>query len=96
MLFSTRLAAVDPGRNIRRSYLIRCARDLLGDIILDVERGRLGSWSVARREVFTDDITARRRVRQLLTRRRSARRRLGVGYEVIEQQGMDWLARGRT
>lgn len=91
MLYRTSMRAVDSARNIRRWYALLVDRDLFGFLTLQVDRGRIGTRFLTRTESFEDEQLAQRRVRQLLSRRRSARKRIGVEYEILDEFGTAWL-----
>ncbi|WP_371421626.1 WGR domain-containing protein [Tardiphaga sp.] len=74
------LQATDPARNIARRYTILLQRDFFGVITVDYSWGRIGSMGQCRRASFTDIDQAERFARKLLTRRESARKRIGVPY----------------
>ncbi len=74
------LAAVDADRNVRRSYLITRSRDLFGSHLVTWAWGRLGGRHSHRSCAFGDEEAAIRFTRQLLARRASAPKRIGVSY----------------
>ena len=74
------LQATYPARNIARRYTILLQRDFFGVITVDYSWGRIGSTGQCRRASFTDIDQAERFARKLLTRRESARKRIGVPY----------------
>lgn len=94
MAYAAWMKAVDAERNILRHYALRCSRDLFGVWCVDVDWGRIGQRPNFRRDTFADEAEARRRVKELLRRRKSAIQRIGVGYEVLEEDGAEWLAEG--
>ena len=79
------LIAVDPTRNIRRRWSLVATRDLFGEILVETSWGRIGARGQQLTRCFPDEAAALRYARALLARRRSARRRLGVGY--VERAG---------
>jgi predicted DNA-binding WGR domain protein len=74
------LAAVDAERNIRRSYVITRSQDLFGWHLVTWAWGRLSGRLTQRTCAFGDEQAAIRFTRQLLARRASAPRRIGVSY----------------
>jgi predicted DNA-binding WGR domain protein len=94
--FHIRLEARDPARNHYRAYRIDAGTDLLGDWLVDVTYGRIGSPGRRIRHVASEEADARKIVRHCLQRRSSAPRRIGVGYQLRElaDPGL-WLATAR-
>ena len=91
--FRVRLEARDPARGRFRAYRIDAGTDLLGDWLVDVTYGRIGSRGRTVRHVASDEAEARRIVRRCLLRRMTAPRRIGVGYQLREVTGSgEWLA----
>ena len=90
-MYEARLRAINVERNARRSYLLRCHRDLLGDWLVVVDWGRIGTRTRERVEVYGSEEEARHRVQELLRRRKTARRRIGVDYTVLWEDGRAWL-----
>lgn len=78
------LAAVDPDRNVRRSYVICRSRDLFGWTLVTCQWGRVGQLGQLRTYAFAAEDTAVNFTRRQLGRRASARRRIGVAYQVVE------------
>lgn len=74
------LIAVDPTRNIRRRWSLVASRDLFGDILVETSWGRIGARGQQLTKCFPNETMALRYARALLARRRTAERRLGVGY----------------
>ena len=77
---SLHLQAIDPARNIARRYAIEASPDLFGHIIVYLHWGRIGTRGQGRTISFVKDQDAARFVRQTLSRRASAKKRIGVGY----------------
>lgn len=77
------LVAVDPARNIRRRWSLVAARDLFGHALVETDWGRIGSRGQHLVKSFADEQAALRYIRALLARRRTAERRLGVGYTPV-------------
>ena len=80
--FSIRLEARDPARNHFRSYRIDAGIDLLGDWLVDVTYGRIGTPGRLIRHVASDEADAQKIVRHCLQRRRTAPKRIGVAYQL--------------
>jgi predicted DNA-binding WGR domain protein len=78
-----RLQAIDPARNIARGYEIEASPDLFGHWIIALHWGRLGTKGQSRQLSLTQPQDAARFVRTTLTRRASAKRRIGVPYKVV-------------
>jgi predicted DNA-binding WGR domain protein len=74
------LQAIDPARNIARRYAIEASADLFGHIIIDLTWGRIGTKGQSRAVSFVTQRDADRFVCATLTRRASAKKRLGVAY----------------
>ena len=75
------LQAIDKTRNIARGYRIDTSRDLFGHWIIDLHWGRIGTRGQSRTFSFAEIQAAQTFVRQTLSRRASARKRIGVAYE---------------
>ncbi len=93
-MFHLHFHAVDVVNNIRRNHEIVVDRDLLGDLIVDTRRGRIGELVGAIRREFSEDEAAPRIVRQHLMRRAAAPKRVGVPYVVVD--ALDVSAVGLT
>ena len=90
--FNAHLEARNPARGHFRSYQIDAGRDLLGQWLVDVTYGRIGSRGHLVRHVVEGDVQARSVVKDLLRRRSSARRRIGTSYELVAvNDPADWL-----
>lgn len=83
------LIAVDPARNIHRRWSLVAMRDLFGEILVETSWGRIGARGHQLTKCFPDEAAAMRYTRSLLSRRRSAEQRLGVGY--VERAGVGGL-----
>lgn len=82
-LFACYLEARLPEANLARAYAIIVSQDLFGLYTVDVTFGRIGSSGASRRYTVCDIETAQVKLREVLTRRLSAPRRLGVAYTCI-------------
>ena len=78
-----RLQAVDQARNIARDYEINAAVDLFGYWIVSLQWGSIGSKGISRSCSFSDRGAAAHFIKSALTRRASARRRIGVAYRPV-------------
>ena len=76
------LRAVDARRNIKREYGVLALGDLFGAITVDTWWGRSGATKQSLRRAFESKAEAEALcyVRQVLRRRVTARKRIGVGY----------------
>ena len=74
------LRAVDARRNIKREYGVLALGDLFGAITVDTWWGRSGATKQSLRRAFESEAEALCYVRQVLRRRATARKRIGVGY----------------
>ena len=84
--FSIRLEACDPYHGRFRAYRIEAGTDLLGDWLVDVTYGRIGSPGRRIRHVARDEAAARRIVKHCLQRRASAPKRIGVPYRLCQDR----------
>jgi len=78
--FRIRLEACEPARGRFRAYLIDTGIDLLGDWLVDVTCGRIGSRGRLVRHVAVEKEAAKKIVKQCLQRRTTAPKRIGVPY----------------
>ncbi len=78
------LAAVDNTRNIRRGYSICKSRDLFGWYVVTWAWGRLGQEPKCRVRAFPEEQSAIAFTRQLLQRRASAPKRIGLAYRPLQ------------
>lgn len=85
------LVAIDAARNIRRRWRVAAYRDLFGRVMIETGWGRIGGQGRELVRSFADECEALRYVRALLARRRTATRRIGVGYRPIDptRRGVD-------
>lgn len=79
-VFSALLEARDPALGRFRSYRLDAGTDLLGDWLVDITYGRIGTRGRRIRHIVRDENEARKVVRESLRRRATARRRIGVAY----------------
>jgi predicted DNA-binding WGR domain protein len=79
---SIRLQAIDHSRNIARDYEINATSDLFGHWIVSLHWGRIGSKGLSRTCSFAEQPDAARFIRAVLSRRASARKRIGVAYRL--------------
>ena len=82
--FCVRLEACDPAKGRFRAYRIEAGTDLLGDWLVDVTYGRIGTNGRTVRYVAGDEAGARKIIRHCLQRRATAPKRIGVGYRLRE------------
>ncbi len=95
-VFAIVLEARAPEANRWRRYDLRAGRDLLGDWIVETRFGRIGAQGRCLRRIVAGEDEARRLVRQALQRRRSAPRRIGAAYVVIETHDpAGWIGEDR-
>jgi predicted DNA-binding WGR domain protein len=81
------LRAIDAARNIQRRWCVIAYRHLFGHVMVETGWGRIGARGRSLVRSFGDEAEARRYIRTLLTRRASARVRLGVAYEADGVRG---------
>lgn len=67
--FTATLEACDPAQGVFRSYRLSAGIDLLGDWLVEVTYGRIGSAGRCIRYIATDEVAARKMVRHCLQRR---------------------------
>ncbi len=77
------LEAVCGERNIARRYTVTLSRDLFGASIVEFAWGRIGTRGQGRAVSFASEDEASRFARQLLRRRASAPKRIGVPYREV-------------
>lgn len=77
------LRALDPARNIARDYSIWMTVDLFGQWVVETCWGRIGASGQRQRRSFPDALAARRHVRAIIRKRRGARKRIGVEYQLV-------------
>jgi predicted DNA-binding WGR domain protein len=77
------LIACDPARNIRRRWQIKATRDLFGWLTVETRWGRIGVKGRSLVRSFVNEEAARRYVRELMVRRATSQRRIGVSYRQV-------------
>lgn len=87
MDFAIHLEARDPARNIWRAYSITGGQDLFGDWVVVLSYGRIGAKGRTKTVLLPNEAETRRYVRQCLKKRKSALKRIGVGYKVKDTTG---------
>lgn len=91
--FRAELQACDPARGIFRAYRIEAGIDLLGEWLVDVTYGRIGTSGRCIRHVAASEAEAKQIVRYCLQRRRTAPKRIGIGYQLCElSDSRGWMA----
>jgi predicted DNA-binding WGR domain protein len=91
--FNASLEARDPARGLFRSYQLAAGIDLLGDWLVEVTYGRIGTKGRYLRYFAADEAAARKIVRHCLQRRGTAKRRIGVGYQIrVLTDPNGWIA----
>ncbi|MCB8878564.1 WGR domain-containing protein [Acidisoma silvae] len=83
------LRAVNPERNVNRSWVCRIERDLFGECVVSVTFGRTGTQGRTIRRIVPDDAAADRFLARALVRRRGSEKRCGAAYHVIEALGFE-------
>jgi predicted DNA-binding WGR domain protein len=79
----TRLQAIDHTRNIARDYVIEASSDLFGHWIISLHWGRIGTKGQSRMLSFDRQGDAACFVKHTLSRRASARKRIGAEYNIV-------------
>jgi len=82
--FTAMLEARDPALGRFRAYRLEAGTDLLGDWLVDITFGRIGTRGRRIRYAVKDEVEARKLVRETLRRRATARKRIGVAYRFCE------------
>jgi hypothetical protein len=82
--FSATLEARDPALGRLRAYHPEAGTDLLGDWLVDITYGRIGTPGRRIRHAVRDEADARKLVRESLRRRASAKKCIGVPYRFCE------------
>ncbi|HTR35011.1 MAG TPA: WGR domain-containing protein [Bryobacteraceae bacterium] len=79
--FTALLEARDPSLGRFRAYLLEAGTDLLGEWLVEITYGRIGTPGRRVRHVVANEGEAKKLVRESLRRRASAKRRIGVAYQ---------------
>jgi len=74
------MTAIDGSRGVHRRWSVIAYRDLFGALLVETRWGRCGCVGRTLIRCFPNEAAAGRYVSQLLARRRSAVKRIGVGY----------------
>jgi predicted DNA-binding WGR domain protein len=82
--FSARLEARDPTKGHFRSYRLEAGTDLLGNWLVDITYGRIGTRGRRVRHVASNAAEAKKLVKHALRRRSTAKKRIGTGYRFLE------------
>lgn len=82
--FTAMLEARDPALGRFRAYRLEAGTDLLGDWLVDITYGRIGTRGRRIRYAVRDETEARKLVRESLRRRATARKRIGVLYRFCQ------------
>jgi predicted DNA-binding WGR domain protein len=82
--FSALLEARDPALGRFRAYRLEAGTDLLGDWLVDITYGRIGTRGRRIRYFAQDEAEAKKLVRESLRRRSTAKRRIGVPYRFCQ------------
>jgi predicted DNA-binding WGR domain protein len=77
------MVAICAAANVRRHYRIIYARDLFDHIVVDLHWGRIGTRGQSKQICFAKQQEAEKFVAQVLRRRASAKKRLGVAYQIL-------------
>lgn len=85
--FAIHLEACDPERNIWRSYGITAGQDIFENWIVALTYGRIGARGRTKTILLSDEVEARRYVRQCLKKRESSPKRIGIRYKVKDLTG---------
>lgn len=90
--FTASLEARNPDRGHFRAYQIDAGIDLLGDWIVDITFGRIGSPGRTIRQTVISEAEAQAFVQRVIRRRRAAKTRIGVAYQILDLHDPDgWL-----
>lgn len=81
-LFAIALEARAPSKKSPRAYGLAVGRGLLGDWVVELRHGRIGTRDQIRTIACVSESAARTEIRQRLKRRHSAPRRIGVSYRI--------------
>ena len=87
--FRIQLLACDPEKNHFRFYTIDAGRDLLDDLVVKFNYGRIGTRGTIKTKIAPNVQTASKMIKACLRRRQSAPKRIGVAYQVQEKYDPD-------
>ncbi len=87
MEISILLEARNPARNVWRSYHLGAGQDLFGNWVVEVTYGRIGATGHTKVVLVADETEARSYIEKCLKKRKSAPKRIGVGYQVRHIEG---------
>ncbi len=82
--FRITLEARNPARGCWRHYRVEAGTDLFGVWVVAISYGRIGTAGRSRSFVVRDEAEARRLAQNILKRRATAPRRIGVAYRILE------------
>lgn len=82
--FTAMLEARDPALGRFRAYRLEADTDLLGDWLVKITYGRIGTKGRRIRYAVQNEIQATKLVRDTLRRRASARKHIGVSYRFCQ------------
>lgn len=82
--FNALLEARNPECGCFRSYRLDAGTDLFGTWVVEITFGRIGSRGTKIRHAVTDEVSAKKLVRQNIRRRASAPKRIGTSYQTRE------------
>ena len=82
------MKAVDHAKNVERDWEAIVAPDLFGVFVVETKFGRIGKRGRTCTKTFDTHENALRYYRSLISRRKSANKRIGVAYKIISQTAM--------
>lgn len=82
--FTAIMEARNPALGRFRSYRLEAGTDLLGDWLVEITYGRIGTRGRRFRYAVSGEAAARQLVRKVLRRRATAKKRIGVSYQFRE------------
>jgi predicted DNA-binding WGR domain protein len=85
-LLSLHLQARFPEKNIFRAYSLWIGQDLLGDWVLQITYGRIGSKGTTKTYLCASKEDALHKVKTILKRRQSSYKRIGCDYKLVDGQ----------
>lgn len=84
------LEAVDKRANIARGYHLDVSRDLFGHWVITRRWGRLGAKRQVSALSFDTETSRDRFLRDILRRRASAKKRIGIPYKPVDASTGAW------